>query len=199
MTRANSWLARATAAACVVAVGGCVSGPEVRAVSDKTANFASYKTFGFASPLGTDSNGYQSIVSQDLKAAVERQLVMRGLHFTDDKPQLIVNFSAALADKFKATTTSTPTMAVGMGYGRGYYGYRGGMYTTWPLYQDQTTITQYKEGTLNIDVADAAKKQLVWEAVVSGSVTQKHFDQLDATIEKAVTSAFAKFPIAPVK
>ena len=186
-----------------LAVAGCAaSGPQVRAVSDKSTNFSQYRSFAFASPLGTDQGGYQSVVSQNLKAATQRQLEARGIRYDAANPQLIVNFNAKLADKLKTSTTSTPTMTMGMGYGAGYYGYRGGMYTTWPLYQDQTTVTQYKEGTLNIDVADVARKQLVWEGVVVGTVTQKTFDNIEASLDRAVGAAFAKFPVpgpTPVK
>lgn len=178
-----------------IAMAGCSSGPQVRAVSDQTADFSQYRTFGFASPLGTDQGGYQSVVSQNLKAATRRQLEARGLRYDANNPQLVVNFNAKLADKLKTSTTSQPTTTLGVGYGRGYYGYRGGMYSTWPLYQDQTTVTQYKEGTLNIDVADTGKKQLVWEGVVVGTVTQKTFDNIETTIDNAVAAAFAKFPV----
>jgi hypothetical protein len=84
-------------------------------------------------------------------------------------------------------------MAVGVG--RGYYGYRAGMYSAWPAYADQTTVTQYKEGTLNIDVVDVARKQLVWEGVVTESVTQKTLDNIQLAIDTAVAAAFAKYPI----
>ncbi len=178
----------------IATLAACSSGPEVRAVSDKTVNFAQYRTYGFASPLGTDQGGYQSVVSQNLKAAAARELEARGLR-PDPNPQLLVNFNANIADKMKVSSTPAPTMTMGVGYGRGYYGYRGGMYSTWPMYQDQTTVTQYKEGTLNIDIADTAKRQLVWEGVVAGSVTQKTFDNLEAAIGKAVAAAFAKYPV----
>lgn len=178
----------------IATLAACSSGPEVRAVSDKTANFAQYRTYGFANPLGTDQGGYQSVISQNLKVATARELEARGLR-PDPNPQLLVNFNANIADKMKVSSTPAPTMTMGVGYGRGYYGYRGGMYTTWPMYQDQTTVTQYKEGTLNIDIADTAKRQLVWEGVVTGSVTQKSFDNLEASIGRAVAAAFAKYPV----
>jgi len=69
------------------------------------------------------------------------------------------------------------------------------MYTAWPMYADPTTVSQYKEGTLNIDIVDAARKQLVWEGVVTDSVTQKALDNAQAAIDPAVAAAFAKCPI----
>ena len=104
-----------------------------------------------------------------------------------------MDFNAALNDKLRVTTV--PTMTVGVGVGRGYYGYRAGMYSAWPLYADQTMVTQYSEGTLNIDVVDAVHKQLVWEGVVTDSVTQEMLDDVKAAVDAAVAAAFAKYPI----
>jgi hypothetical protein len=90
-------------------------------------------------------------------------------------------------------------MGMGMGRGGGYYGYRGGMYSTYPMYRDETTVSQYKEGTLNIDIVDTARKQLVWEAVVTDTITQKKRDNLQKTVDDYMTAAFKKFPIPQSK
>ena len=128
-----------------------------------------------------------------------RQLEARGLRYDEANPQLLVNFNARLDDKMKVSTVPTPTMAMGVGYGRGYYGYRGGMYGTYPMYQDQTTVSQYKEGTLNIDIVDVSRKQLVWEAVVSDTITQKKRDNMQKTVDNYMNAAFKKFPIPASK
>jgi hypothetical protein len=190
---------RIAVVAVALLLAGCASGPSVRALADPQANFSAYRSFGFASPLGTDRGGYQSVVSDALKNAARRELTARGLT-ESASPDLIVNFNAQLADKTRVTTTPAPTMGVGIGMGRypwgpGYYGYRAGLYAPFPLYQDQTTVTQYKEGTLNIDIADVAKKQLVWEGVVVGKVSGKALDNVSAAIDSAVTQAFAKYPV----
>ena len=195
MTAITRWLAALGASALLVLATGCTTGPAVRADFDRGANFEKYKTFGFASPLGTDRGGYQSIVSQHLVSATTRELESRGLKLDSAAPQLLVNFNGALNDKYRVSTTPTPTMS--MGVGRGYYGYRGGMYSAWPAYVDQTTVTPYTEGTLNIDIVDAERKQLVWESVITDSVTQKDFDNVKATLDVAVAAAFAKYPIQP--
>jgi hypothetical protein len=174
---------------------GCASGPEVRSTFDKSADFTQYKTFAFAEPLGTDRAGYQTIVSQELKASAKRELEARGIKMVASAPQLIINFNAALSDKTSVSTM--PVSTVRMGYGGGYYGYRGGMYSAWPMYADQTVVSQYKEGTLNVDVVDAARKQLVWEGVVTDSVTKENFADLPKAINVAVTAAFTQFPVAP--
>jgi hypothetical protein len=180
----------ALVAGLVVALAGCASGPTVRAMSDPQANFASYQTFGFADPLGTDRSGYRSIVSEALKASTRRQLEARGFTYVAENPQLLVNFNARLDDKMRVSTTPAPMM------GMGYYGYRGRLYAPYPLYNQQTTVTEYKEGTLNIDVVDNAAKRLLWEGVVSQAITQKTMDNVPATLDTAVAAAFERFPVA---
>ena len=147
------------------------------------------------SPLATDRVGYQSLVSQELKAATTREMTARGLRLDNNDPQLLINFNAALTDKTRVI--SMPVLGNGgMGfYGGGYYGYRRGIYAPWPQYVDQTIVTNYKEGTLNIDVIDAARKQLVWEGIVTDSnVTQDELADVPTTINNAVKAAFEKYP-----
>jgi Domain of unknown function (DUF4136) len=186
----------------VVILSGCASAPDVRVMSDPSVNFAQYQTFAFVSPLGTDRSGYQTLVSQELKAATQRQLQARGLTLVASAPQLLVNFNASISDKTRVTTMPVlvePNFGVGF-YGGGYYGYRGSLYSPWPMYVDQTVVSNYKEGTLNIDIVDAARKQLVWEGVVvDHSVSQKELSNLPASIDAAVTAAFARYPIGVVR
>ena len=170
-------------------LSGCATGPDVRVDFDRLTDFTHYQSFGFVSPLGTDRGGYQSIVSQHLKAATQRQLEARGLHLDTVAPQLLINFYAQLNQKLRVTTMPTA------GIGGGYYGYRAGLYAPWPMYYDQTIVTPYTEGTLNIDVIDAARKQMVWEGVVIESVTQNTLDNLATAINAAVAAAFVKYPI----
>lgn len=187
-------------ASALLIMGGCASGPDVRVEYDASTRFTQYRTFGFVKPLGTDRDGYQSILSQRLVAATQRELEARGMRFDSSHPQLLVNFNAAVTDKVQVSTVPSTMIGIGVGSGghRGYYDYRVGMYGAWPLYQDQTLVSPYREGTLNIDIIDAARKQLVWEGVVTDIVTQKMLDNLQASIDAAVTAAFAKYPIQPL-
>lgn len=188
LQRSSRWLVVVGAAA----LGACASGPDVQVHVDSGYAFDRASTFGFVNPLGTDRAGYQTIVSQQLKAATQRQLESRGLRLDETAPELLVNFSGRFDEKLRTTTMSVPSTAVSIR--GGYYGYRMGFYGAWPTYVDETTVSAYTEGTLNIDVIDAARKQLVWEGVVKDSVTQKTLDNLQASIETAVSAAFAKFP-----
>ena len=187
ITRKFSSLALVLAA--TLALGACATGPTVQVEIDQQADFTQYKTFGFANPLGTDRSGYQTIISGHLKAATQRELEARGLRLNDSAPQLLVNFSAALNEKLRVTTSPAPML--GFGFGRGYYGYRAGLHSTWPM---EMIATPYQEGALNIDLIDARSKQMVWEGVVTEAVTQQGPENLQTVIDKAVAAAFAKYP-----
>ena len=178
-------------AAALLALAGCASAPAVRVEYDKSVDFGQYKTFGFFNPLGTDRSGYETVVSQYLKAAARRELEARGLRFDDEAPQLKLNFNARLSEKLRSTAMPGPT------FGMGYYGYRGGFYSAWPMYTYETTTSTYTEGTLNIDVVDAARRQLVWEGVAVGDVNDTSSESIRPRLEQVVAAAFARFPLAP--
>ena len=191
MQERNKWGRAFAASVAIVAtlLVGCASGPKVRSNFDKATDFSQYKTFGFASQLGTDREGYQTIVSQLLKAATRRELEARGFTYAESAPQLLVNFNAKFSDKLKTSTVPS----AGPSYG--YYGYRSGFYSPWPMY-DETVVTSYTEGTLNIDLIDAAKKQMVWEGVAVGSVSEKAQENLQPAVDSVVAAIFKQFPVA---
>jgi hypothetical protein len=189
MSPARRW---PLAAVLLLMLGACASGPAVRAEYDPAVDFSQYKSFGFFSPLGTDRSGYETVVSQYLKAATRRELEARGLRYDESAPQLKLNFNAKLSDKLRTTTMP----AAGAGFG--YYGYRGGFYSAWPMYPVETTTSSYTEGTLNIDVVDATRRQLVWEGVAVGTVTETSAESIRPKVDQAVAAVFLKFPLAPL-
>jgi len=173
----------------LLVVAGCASGPTIRSNVDASVDFTSFRTFGFIEPLATDRAGYQSLVSQQLVASADRELVARGLQRTDTNPDLLVNFSADLDQRLRIT--QSPAI-----HSRNFNSHRRGFYSTWPLYQ-QTEIRQYTKGTLGIDVVDAARRQLVWEGFALGQVTQRTTDNLGPVLDAAVVDIFGSFPLQP--
>ena len=168
-----------------MAITGCATGPTVSADYDRNANFASYRSFGFYSPLGTDQAGYQSLITTTLKSAVRSEMESRGYVYAETGADLLVNFNAKLARQTEVTQTPAPSM---------YYGYRRGFYGGWGGYGYETRVDQYTEGTLNIDVVDAKRQQLVWEGVAVGRVTKKSQEDRQAAIRAAVAEIFTKYP-----
>ena len=170
-------------------VTGCASGPTIRSNSDPSVDFSSFRTFGFFDPLATDREGFQSLISQQLVTSAERELVARGLQRTDTNPDLLINFSANLDQRLQVRQSpSAPASSMNR--------HRRGFYNTWPTYQ-QTEIRQYTQGTLGIDVVDAARRQLVWEGFALGRVTQRTTENIGPVLNDAVVEIFRDFPLPP--
>jgi hypothetical protein len=177
------WLAAVAA----VVLAGCASGPKLFVNEDPGADFASYRTFAFSTPLGTDSPQYSSMLSTFLKDATRRELEARGYRYVESDADLLVNFY--VKTKEKITSTSVPT---GPAYGAGYYGYRGMNYGVWTGYETQ--VSQYTEGTLNIDLVDTRQKRLVWEGVAVGRVRDNVRENLKPAVDGVVAQVFEKYP-----
>ena len=174
----------------VLAAGasGCAS-DNIRSDYDPGADFSQYNTYNFFADAGPEDTNYQSFFSQYMMAAISREMEMRGYAKSND-PDLLVNFNAMLREKTDVRTTPAPM------YGAGYYGYRGGFYDPWGGYgyASETHVSQYTEGTFNIDLVDARAKKLVWEAVGTGRVSQKDLEELEERVNAGVPKFFAKYP-----
>ena len=174
-----------------LAVAGCASGPNVLTDYDHDADFGAYNTYNFVDGAGPDHGNVQSFFTKYVIEAVTIEMEKRG-YTKSDNPDLLVNFGAKFADKVDVRTTSAPPMT------GGYYGYRRGPYAygAWGTYghATQTHVSQYTEGTFNIDIIDNKRRQLVWEAVGIGKVSEKKWDNLEETIMTGVPLYFSTYP-----
>ena len=175
-------------------LAGCATAPSVSVQQDSSTDFSRFQTFGFLEPLGTDRQGYQTIVSQTLRQAATREMQVRGFRYDPQQPQLLINFGADLNDRLRVNTSTRPTTTAGMH--RSPFNQRGGFYNTWPMHTQTTTVTQYQEGAIRIDVVDASRRQLVWESAVTSRVTNNVRNDVVAALNEAVTLGFAGFPVA---
>ncbi len=179
-----------TLAAAGIVLAGCSSGPTIRANTAPGANLQGYKTYTFAHPLGTDRNGVETPLSGYFKEATRREMDARGYQFVESgDADLLVNFGANARNETDVRSTN---VSMGVGYG-GYYGYRGGMYgASWSSPEVETV--HYKVGTANIDVVDSRKKQLVWEGLAEGKLTDKVMKDPRGAVNLVVTEIFKQFP-----
>ncbi len=174
--------------AAVLAVTGCASGPTVTGESLPGVNMSAYKTYGWITPLATDKAGYSTIVTSNLKRAVQNEMSVRGFVYDAANPDLQINFFTNVENRTE--TYSVPSASVG------YYGYRGGYGYGFgvPIYNDVET-RNYKVGTLSIDVVDARRKELVWEGVLEGTLSKKAMEDPAGAINSAVRQIYTKFPV----
>lgn len=180
----------AVALASALFVAGCAttSGPKTRVDYDKAADFSVYRTYGFPKETGTDRGGYSTLVTSYLKSSVSTAMEARGYKYSAEKPDLLVNFYMNTRER-----TELRPGASTLGYG--YYGYRRGLYNAFPLYDDRSVT--YKVGTLNLDIVDAEKKQLVWEGVAEGRVDEEEMANPKMAINGVVTELMRQYPGKP--
>ena len=169
-------------------LAGCATGPRLYSTQNPQADFSSYLTYGYVEQMGTDApGGPATLLTQFLKAAVDREMRTRGYRYSDQDSDLLINFYVETREQIRTRTTGPAPYA-----GRGYYGYRGGYYGTWGGYS-QTEITQYTEGTLNIDLVDSERGELVWEGVAVGRITEEDLRNLQAAVDGVVPLVFEQF------
>ena len=170
-------------------IAGCTSGPDIRSDYDRTIDFSQYKTYNFFSPMGIENPNYSTIYGSIFRESISREMDSRGYTISND-PDLLINVSARLEDKTKVTTYNDP-------YPAGYYGYRRGYYDPWYGYGygTQTHVSQYTEGTINIDMVDARAKRMVWEGVGMGRLKENRSnEEVRQAISDGVATMFEGYP-----
>ncbi len=187
----KSFLAIAATLLIAAFITGCASGSKIRSDFDRNADFSQYQTYNFYTDAGPESTNYQSLFSQHMVTAITKEMDARGYEKSHD-PDLLVNFNAVLRDKTKVTTRPAPVSY------RGYYGYRRGYYDPWFGYSHssatETHVSEYTEGTVNIDLVDAKNKKMVWEAVAVGRVREETLRNLEQAVMEAVPRYFETYP-----
>jgi len=174
----------------VVLLSSCASKPNIKSDYDQSIDFSQYRTYGFFNPMGIENPNYSSIYGSIFRTAITKEMEDRGYRKSDN-PDLMINVSGRLQDKTKVTTTSDPYMS------GGYYGYRRGAYGAWGGYGygTSTHVSNYTEGTVNVDIVDRAQKRMVWEGVAVGRVNDKNTPaEKRANINAGIQEMFAGYP-----
>jgi hypothetical protein len=169
------------AIAAYAALTACTTNPlRVRVDQDTSRNVVAYRTFGFYDKPSTDSASYQTLLTKHLQASTRQQLEGRGYVFSQDNPQLLVNFAVNVRPQQEIR--ATPTSGAGL---RATYRGLGGY--------DIDTVTT-KQGTVIIDVVDAASRSIVWQGVGEGAISSKAARNTGAAVNGAVSAIFRDFP-----
>lgn len=167
-----------------ILLAACATGPEIRHDVNPAAEFATYRTFGYFSPLATNRPGYETVFTTRLKNATRRAMESKGYTYSESSPDLLVNFFANVQEKQELRSVPAP----------GYYTYRAGFYGGWGPTAVET-IT-YREGTLTVDVVEARRKMLVWQATAEGTVTDDVRRNPGPAIDSVVAQMMAPLPAA---
>ena len=165
-------------AALVASLVAC-SSLKVQTDADPAVDLSTYKRFAFAR-LAADQQAAGSqmdgLMQKRVEDAITGELQKKGLQLdtTGAEPDVFIAYHSGKEDKVNVINN-------GYSYGRWGGAYGGG-----------TSVTQYTEGTLTVDLFDGKRKELVWR----GSATDTVADRNDAAkkIPQAVAKMFQKFP-----
>ncbi len=170
------------AAALAVFLAGCASsGPAVSTNKAPGVKIKDFKTWNFIQPLGTDRDGLRTPMSSMLMNSTMREMEERGLRRSKDSPDLLVDFFVTTEQVMDVRQTPTAHTVHRSHWNRGF--------STWPTYQ--TTVRQYTEGTLLVDLIDPASNALVAEGAAqdrigNSEMTQPQIDKIVGSIMKGI-------------
>ena len=147
-------------------------------VVDSKAQYQTYNFLDFDTQILVDIEKRPENVDH-LKAAISRELEARGLTQADN-PDLFVNIGVVVKEEVQTRETNARQDARYLGQ-RNY---------TWQV--QEVPIGTYNEGTVTIDLVDAARSELVWEGSTS-AVILKNNNKMQKRIDSGVKKAFKRF------
>lgn len=147
---------------------------------DKTTNFSAYKTYAFYK-TGIDKVEISDLDKKRILRSIDAEMTAKG--FTkSETPDLLINITTKEVEKVNVNQFNA-----GFGYGWGFgwnpMFWGGGM----------NNVSTFDEGTLIIDLIDAAKKELIWQGQGIGHLTQ-NTDLKDDNIKGFVTRILSQYP-----
>ena len=176
------------AVAALTLIAGCSTAPKVTSHAMPRVDLSEYQTYGWVERIGTNFGGDETRLTRRFKASVQREMERLGYRYSEESPDMLVNFFVNTREEQDVYTRATRTSPVG------YYDYRYGMYTAWPTYRITVQDVDYAVGTVTIDLVDAAKSELVWEGRLEGRLTQRTLTNPGAVVAETVESIFVRFP-----
>jgi hypothetical protein len=175
--------------AALLSLPGCAPSVKVRSDADPGVNMAGYKTYDFFSQLGVEGDNYSNLLGRHFRDAISEQMNARG-YSKSETPQLQINVSMGAEEKIRVNTHQDPYL-----YG-GYYGRYGYMGSPWGYpTATQTTVSQYTEANVYIDMVDASEHKLVWQGVATFTLTDKMQEKLRETVFSTVDKVFTQYPV----
>lgn len=159
----------------VLILTGCASGPTITVNSAPGTDLTNIQTFNFIQPLGSDrDNGARTPLSMMLMSSMSREMASRGLK-QSDSPDVLIDFFVTTEARMDVRTSPN-------GLHSGHRSNWGrGCCTTWPTYR--TTVRQYTQGTLLIDLIDPSANALLAEGAAmerlsSNDITQNQLNEV---------------------
>ncbi len=158
---------------------GCSPEGQVYSDYDRTAMMEAYRTFGWTQDVLIEANNnpiyYNQLNDKRIKTAVAEQLEGKGYVYDEENPELLIHYHIILEDKTVLRTDP--------------YGIYGPYWV-----RSEVSVYKYREGTLIIDLMDAATNNLVWRGWMNSFLKNENPERMDSQIKEAVMMIFTKYP-----
>jgi len=179
----------------VFAITGCAGNPPVIDF-DPSIDFTKYRTFAFIDehPLlraeGAETGS--PLLEGRLMQITENVLTARGINrvANPESADIAIAFTIGGRDKIQVNSYPEPYRPY---YGGGYRGGWGGSYYGYGM-SASTSVQQYTEGTLAIDIYEVTSHKPVWHGKATKRITDKMQENPQETITEIVTEILASFP-----
>jgi hypothetical protein len=169
----------------MLVVSSC-SSVKVAADYDKNASFNEYKTFAFYKP-GIDKAEISDLDKRRILRAIESEMMTKG--FTkSENPDILVSIFTKSQQRVDVYNNN---------WGLGGWGWGGFGGWGWGWNQ-QPMVSTTTEGTLYIDLIDSNKKELIWQGMGTGYLSQR-MDKKEERIQEFVSKVMEKYPPAMEK
>ncbi|HZW60230.1 MAG TPA: DUF4136 domain-containing protein [Woeseiaceae bacterium] len=156
---------------------------------DESNDFDRYRTFSWIADdpyVGRDAAlNVSPLTQRKIQQAIRDQLEFKGYTFVDDRDTADFVVSYTIGSREKFTASSYPIA------------YRGSW--SWDMHDRYYRVGEYvehsyTEGTLGVDIFDAATKQPVWHGWAQKTITQGDRDDPSVAIQDGVQRLFESFP-----
>jgi len=153
-----------------------------------------YKTFAWLTPakIMAPPVDINPVMKERVDDSIEQAFIAKGYQLIEDAEQADFAISYTVGSREKIKVNSYPaTYNTGFGWGRGYYGGRG-HYGSMTM-GTETTVRQYTEGKLAIDIYDVKTHQPVWHGWATKRLTSDDKESPSATLNDIVIKVVNQF------
>lgn len=158
----------------VFAFTSCVS-VQVTTDYDTKINFNSYKTFAFYKK-GIDKAKISDLDKKRIMRAIETELIAKGM-VKSSTPDVLISLLAKSREHINVNDH-----------------FYGGFYYPWHYGSNFINVSKQTEGTLFIDIIDAKKKELVWQGIGTGYLTNRSIKHKTERINEFVKEIIGRYP-----
>ncbi len=153
-----------------------------------------YKTFAWLTKgkIMAPAIDFNPVMKERVDDSIEQAFIAKGYQLIEDPEQADFTISYTVGNRDKIKVNSYPaTYNSGFGWGRGYYGARG-YYGSMSM-GTETSVRQYTEGKLAIDVYDVKTRQPVWHGWATKRLTSEDKQSPSASLNGTVIQVVNQF------